>query len=177
MKKSILTSLAALALLAGGAAYAQPAPQPGAMQARGQWQSRHREARLEQLKAQLKLTTAQEPAWNKFTGALESMHSSRMGKKMQTAKSGQLVPAPQFFEDRAKYAEEHARKARELAGVVKTFYDQLTPVQRAVFDTHLADSRHSFMKHRYYMKRMDRRGPPNAPPPPPESGSGNGGSR
>lgn len=176
MNKPILTSLAALALLAGGAAFAQSAPQPGAMQNRVQWQARHQE-RLAQLKAQLKLTAAQEPAWSKFTGALESMRSARVGKKMKTARAGQLVPAPQFFEERAKNAEEHARKARELAQVVKTFYDQLTPVQRAVFDTHLADSRHSFMKHRYHMKRMDRRGPPGAPPPPPEAGSGNGGAR
>lgn len=177
MNKPILTGLAALALLAGGAAYAQSPPQPGAMQNnRMQWQARHQEARLTQLKAELKLTAAQAPAWNTFTSALQSMRSTWRGKRINTARAGQLVPAPRLFEERARLSEEHARKARELAQVVKTFYDQLTPVQRAVFDTHMADSRHRFREHRYYEKRMDRRGPPNAAPPP-EAGTGNGGGR
>ena len=173
MNKPILTGIAALALMAGGVAFAQSAPPPGAMQNRGQWQGRYHQDRLETLKAQLKLTAAQEPAWNEFTKALESMRAKRGAMRGQ-ARSGQLMPAPEYFRERAQWAEAHARRAQELARVVKAFYEKLTPVQRAVFDTHLADSRHSFMRHRYY-KRMDRWGPRNGvPPQAPQPASGEG---
>lgn len=170
MFKSLVTGLAAVALLSGAAAFAQP-PQPGAMKDRSAWRAQRQSERLAQLKAQLKITSAQEPSWNAFASALQAMHPKWHGKAAKS-RTGELTPAPKVFDRLAEYARKRAESARVLAKSVNQLYDQLTPVQRAVFDTHLADSRHGFMKQRRY-QRMNRQVPRNAPPPPsPESGRG-----
>jgi len=169
MFKPFVTSLAAVALLAGTAAFAQSPPPPGAMKDRAGWHAQKKADRLAQLKAQLKITSAQEPAWNGFVSALQSMHPKWPKKAMQK-KSGGLTPAPQVFDTLAEDAQKRAADARALAGAAKKLYEQLTPVQRAVFDTHLAE-RHSRMRHRHHGS-MNRQAPRNVPPPP-ASGPGN----
>ena len=171
MFKPFVTSLAAVALLAGTAAFAQSPPPRGAMKDRAGWHAQRQADRLAQLKAQLKITAAQEPAWNGFVSALQSMHP-KWPKRAMKSKTGGLTPAPQVFDTLAEYAQKRAESARAVAGAVKKLYEQLTPVQRAVLDTHLAE-RHRYTRHRYY-RNMNRQAPRNAPPPP-ESGSGNGG--
>lgn len=171
MFKPFVTSLAAVALLAGTAAFAQSPPPAGAMKDRAGWHARRQADRLTQLKAQLKITSAQEPAWNGFVSALQSMHPKWQKRAMRN-KAGGLTPAPQVFDTLAEDAQKRAEDARSLAGAVKKLYGQLTPVQRAVLDTHLAQ-RHSHMR-RGYHKAMNRQAPRNAPAPP-ESGSGTDG--
>ena len=170
MFKPLVTGLAAAALLAGAAAFAQ-SPPPGAMKERAAWHAQSRADRLARLKAQLKITAAQEPSWNGFVSAVQSMHPKWPGKAVNS-KAGALTPAPQVFDALAEHAQKRAEGARELARAVNKLYGQLTPVQRAVFDTHLAERR-SFMRHRFH-KRMNRQAPRNMPPPP-ESGSGRDG--
>ena len=167
MFKPLVTGLAAAALLTGAAAFAQ-SPPPGAMKDRAGWHAQRQADRLARFKAELKITAAQEPSWNGFVSALQSMHPKWSGKAMK-GKTGALTPAPQVFDMLAVHAQKRAEGARELARAVSKLYGQLTPVQRAVFDTHLAD-RHSFMRHRFH-KRMNRQAPRNMPPSP---GSGLG---
>lgn len=171
MFKPFVTGLAALALLAGTAAFAQSPPPAGAMKDRAGWYAQKQSNRLAQLKAQLKITSAQEPAWNGFVSALQSMHP-KWPKKAMRSKAGGLTPAPQVFDTMAEYAQKRAEGARALAGAVKKLYEQLTPVQRAVFDTHLAE-RHNLMRHRY-PRNMNRQAPRNAPPPPASGPANNG---
>ena len=171
MFKPIVTSLAAMALLAGAAAFAQSPPPAGAMRDRAGWHAEMQANRLAQLKSQMKITSAQEPDWNGFVSALQSMHS-KWSKKAMKSRTGGLTPAPQVFDTMAEYAQKRAKNARTLAQAVKKLYGQLTPVQRAVFDTHLAE-RHGHMR-RGHHRIMNRQAPRNAPPPP-VSMPGNGG--
>lgn len=162
MFKSLVTGFAAAALLSGAAAFAQ-APQPGAMKDRAAWRAQRQADRLAQLKTQLKITSAQEPSWNAFASAWQAMHLQWRGKAAKSRTSG-LTPAPEVFDRLAEYAGKRAENARALAEAAKKLYGELTPVQRAVFDTHLADRR-GLMKHRY-PQRMNRQAPRNGPPPP-----------
>lgn len=173
MNKLVMTGIAALALAASGTAFAQGAP-PAAPPAKAGWYGKHHrnaEARLAKLKSQLNITAAQEPAWNRFTTALQNLRPARPSRMMAKKPAG-LTPAPEVFDALAKRAQQRAQKAQALAQSVSGLYRTLTPTQRAVFDTHLADMRNKTRHH------WGRRGGWKHPPmkriaPPPASG-GNG---
>lgn len=165
MYKSIMPTVAALALMGAGTAFAASAP-AASPPARAGWSGRHHQPPFAELKAQLKLTPAQEPAWTKVMVAMQAMHDHRQGKAMM-ARSGATMTAPQVFDAMAQRAEQRAAGAKALANSVEAFYAQLTPVQRAVLDTHLADARKRMMHHRHGMRgwgRHDGRMAPAAPP-------------
>lgn len=177
MKKAIVTGLAALGLLVGTAAFAQQGPQPGAGMAKAKWHVRHRGDRLARLKAELKITSAQEPAWNEFVKAAQEMRPTWPREKaMRTG--GELTPAPEVFDKMADRAARRAEKARALARAVKKLYHALTPVQRAIVDTHLADM-HRRLGHRWHRGMWHgMRGfhsHPMIPMPPPVPGTGDNG--
>lgn len=174
MYKSIMTTVAVLALLGSGAAFAQSAPAAGNPPPKAGWSSRH-QAPFAKLKAQLKLTQAQEPAWNKVMAAMQAMHH-KPGSKPMMNKPGTMTPAPQVFDEMAQHAAQRADQAQSLAKAVKAFYAQLTPVQRAVLDTHLADARQRMKHHRHRgMRDWGQHGgrmAPTAPAAPPPPGTG-----
>lgn len=140
MYKPIMIAVAALALLGAGTAFAHSAP-GGAASGKDGWHARHHQQPFAKLKMQLKLTSAQEPAWNQLMASMKAMRPHWAGKRGMK-KSGELMTAPQAFDKMAKLSAERARRAKTLAQAVKKFYGQLTPVQRAVMDTHLQDMRH-----------------------------------
>lgn len=163
MNKTLIIPLFALGLLAGTAARAQPAPGGGSQPEA--WHHRHHVDRLAQLKAQLKITAAQEPAWNAFAAAMQAMRPQlpeASPAKTQAGK-GQLMPAPERFEQMAERAAQRAGRARDLANAMKKLYEELTPVQRAIVDTHMADMRHGMHHHRHMEE--DRGGEPRPMPP------------
>lgn len=154
MNKPIMTTVAALALLGAGIAFAQGAPSPAAPPAKAGWYGKHHKSaaeRLAKFKSQLKITAAQESAWNGFTAALQNMRPARP-PRMMAKKQGGLTPAPEVFDKLAEMAQQRAQKARALAQSVSNLYRELKPTQRAVFDTHLADM------HRKMKRHWDRRG-------------------
>jgi len=161
MYKSIMTAVAVLALVGTGVAFAYP---PSGANGPGKAPNQQPFA---QLKAQLKLTPAQEPAWGQLMNSMQAMH-----KKPAMAKSPATMTAPQFFDKMAQYAEQRAQRAQALAQAVKKFYAQLTPVQRAVMDTHIADARKHMMHHRHGMRDWGHHGGHMAPPAP-ATGPGN----
>ena len=153
MYKPIIMAVAALALLGVGTAFAQPAP-GGTGYGQSAW---HRQQPFAMLKAQLKLTSAQEPAWNQLMAAMKAMRPHWAGKRGMK-KSGELMTAPQAFDKMAKFSEERARHAQVLAQAMRKFYGQLTPVQRKVLDTHLQDMRRGKSHHRHGMQGWDHDG-------------------
>lgn len=158
MYKSITMLAAALALLGAGAAFAAPGPGGAG------WHKRDH-APFAMLKAQLKLTPAQEPAWNQVMAAMQSLHPKR-GEKRAMKKPAAAMTAPELFDKLAAFAEQRARGAQALAQAVKTLYGELTPVQRAVLDTHLADMRLARRHHRHGMHGWEHHGRPMAAPAP-----------
>lgn len=154
LRQTLVASVAALAL-AAGAAYAAPPGGPGMVTpAPGAWQRARVAADLARVKAELQITTAQEGAWKGFTTALEGLHARRWTRPAAAATVG-LVPAPQVFSMLAKHAREKAERARKLAEAAGALYQRLTPVQRAILDTHLADVR--AMLHRWHGRRGEMR--------------------
>lgn len=156
MKTHLKISLVAGLLLAAGLAYSQ-APMGGAacdmmgggMQSQGMG---HRgmgkmdpakmQARMDQrhaeLKAQLKLTPAQEPAWTAFV-ATHTPPAGMLGQPAATVDMAKL-PTPERID---KMKELRAQRMGEMTAAMdkrgeatKVFYAALTPEQQRVFDAH-----------------------------------------
>ncbi|MGH8273364.1 MAG: Spy/CpxP family protein refolding chaperone [Gammaproteobacteria bacterium] len=159
MNKTITTTLAALALVASGAAFAQSGSSAPTMQAgHAKWQARHEartQARLASLKAKLKITSAQESAWDGYTAAIKSTRASH--KRPMAKRSSGLTPAPQLFNAMAQHASTRAEQAKKLAAAVTTLYNKLSKTQRAVLDTHFADMRTMMRHHHHRMMHKMRR--------------------
>lgn len=154
-----ITAGAALSLMLAGAALAAGAWQGGR---EGMAPHRDRGAALARLQSQLAITSAQEPAWTRFTQALAAMHH-RPAHRAESRSAG-LTPAPKIFAAVAERMETRAKAARDLSAAAGALYQALSPTQRAVLDTHLAD----FMARRHHrwkrvhrnMSRPDARQPP-----------------
>jgi len=97
--------------------------------------------RLGELKANLKLTAEQEPAWQAFADKMNAQ-GRNMGASRE--KMWQEMPgtSPERMAKAAEAMKERAQTMADMADAVKAFYDVLTPAQKATFDT----------KHRHYQK-------------------------
>jgi len=138
-----LTGAAALSLILAGAALAAPPPGPGP----GTGWHRHGPAADQgRLKAQLDLKAGQQSAWDRFTDAVQAMHR-RPARPVPPTTAG-LTPAPKVFAGFADRAADKAKRARRLADAADGLYKVLTPRQRAVLDTHIADMHAMFRHHR-----------------------------
>lgn len=100
----------------------------------------NQDARLAYLKAELKITSAQEPAWNTYATAMkqhaESMQALR-NQMFAAAQSG----GPEQFTQRAELMKQRAARAETMAGAVKDLYAALTPEQQALADLHFGGAR------------------------------------
>ncbi len=160
MKTNLKISLIAGLLLAAGLAYSQ-SPMAGGgcdmigggMHGEGMGQrsmgkmdpakmQAKMQARMDQrhaaLKAQLKLTPAQEPAWTAFV-ASHTLPAGMMGQPAAMADLAKL-PTPERID---KMKEMRAQRMGEMSAAMekrgeatKVFYAALTPEQQKVFDVH-----------------------------------------
>ncbi|MCO5115441.1 MAG: Spy/CpxP family protein refolding chaperone [Burkholderiaceae bacterium] len=105
---------------------ASSAPAPGAQR----WAER-RAQRLEQLKAQLKLSPAQEGAWSAYTAAMQP--PAQRPARMNHAELAQLS-TPQRIERMQALQAEHQQFMSQRLDAVKAFYAQLTPEQQKIYD-------------------------------------------
>lgn len=112
---------------APGAAATAPAD-PGARQQR--W-AEHRAKRLDQLKAQLKLSPAQDGAWAAYTAAMQP--PALRPPRPSRADMAQLTTPQRIDRMQAMQAERQQRMSQRL-DAVKAFYAQLTPEQQKVYD-------------------------------------------
>ena len=146
--------IAAAVLAATGAvAFAQSAPAPAAQaganppppaQMRGergerpdpaklqQRMAEHHAKRLAQLKAKLKITAAQEGAWNRFTSAMQP--PARTERPAVEHESFAKLTTPQRLDQIEKLETERFARERERNAAIKAFYGQLTPYQQGLFD-------------------------------------------
>lgn len=143
MKTRLLTHTRAWILAAGLglglAAMAQEVPQGGHRHggpAHGQQHAKHESgARLQDLKAKLKLTPAQESAWTAFEASMKPIASSAEPPKMEALAK---MTAIQRMEERQKMHEarekQHAQRMTEQLEAAKAFYAQLNTQQQATFD-------------------------------------------
>ena len=100
----------------------------------------NQDARLAYLKAELKITSAQESAWNTYAAAMkreaESMQALR-NQMFAAAQSG----GPEQFTQRAELMKQRAARAETMAGAIKDLYAALTPEQQALADLHFGGAR------------------------------------
>jgi periplasmic protein CpxP/Spy len=95
-----------------------------------QMQKRHAEHQA-QLKTTLKITAAQEPAWNAYVAG--TAHTPRMGKT--PGEDWSKLTTPQRLDKMQAHKAERDAQMGKRIDAVKTFYAALTPEQQKVFDT------------------------------------------
>jgi len=101
--------------------------------------------RLGRLKADLKITSAQESAWNPYAeqikqhaGEMQALHN-----QMRERASGNTRPsAPERVERQAQFAKQQGEYLERLAILTKDLYAVLTPEQRTLADQRLGGGRH-----------------------------------
>ena len=90
---------------------------------------------MAQVKAELQLTPAQEPAWADFTA---SMQPGQRHAQLDGREGMENLTTPERIDKmRAMRAERDATMDKR-ADAVKAFYTVLTPYQKGVFDAHAA---------------------------------------
>lgn len=103
---------------------------PAAMQER--MRERHI-ARMAVLKDRLKLTAAQEPAWNAFNQAMQPNPQHMAQRRQLHAEMDKLTTPERIDRMRAMHTQRDAEMNRR-AEATKTFYAALTPEQKKAFD-------------------------------------------
>ena len=113
---------------ASPAATAQATPADG--NARAQRWAERRAKHMDQLKAQLKLSAAQEGAWSTYTAALQPpAHGPRMDRDAMAQ-----LTTPQRIDRMQAMQAERQQHMSQRADAIKAFYAQLTPEQQKVYD-------------------------------------------
>lgn len=138
--------LAGLLATLGATAFAAdaPPPPPPAAPAAGMAHrdpakmQEHMQKRQAALKAQLKITAAQEAAWTTFTA---SMQPPAHGPRPDKAAFEKLTTPERIDRMRAMRAERDAEMDKR-ADATKAFYAALTPEQQKVFDAHAMPRMH-----------------------------------
>ena len=92
------------------------------------------ESHLSDLKAQLKITTAQEAAWQTFTAAAEQQAAGMQAMHTQMQQSAGT--APERMAQRAAAMQQRAAGMATMANALKDLYTALTPEQRTIVDQH-----------------------------------------
>ncbi|BDT70009.1 hypothetical protein os1_42010 [Comamonadaceae bacterium OS-1] len=139
-KSLVLAGLLATLGATAFAADAPPPPPPAAGMAHHDpaKMQEHMQKRQAALKAQLKITPAQEAAWTTFTA---SMQPPAHGPRPDKAAFEKLTTPERIDKMRAMRAERDAEMDKR-ADATKAFYAALTPEQQKVFDAHAMPRMH-----------------------------------
>ncbi|MFC5459570.1 Spy/CpxP family protein refolding chaperone [Massilia niabensis] len=151
LRKNVLIALAAVGF--AGAAFAQTAVQPAAQPAEGRHghavsveqraaQKAERQAkraerqaqRAAKLRAELKLTAQQEPAFAAFLAAGKPAQRPLARDGGERASLAAL-PAPQRMQQRIERQKQRTARMEARLAALNSFYAVLTPEQRQVFDS------------------------------------------
>jgi Spy/CpxP family protein refolding chaperone len=93
------------------------------------------DARLSDLKAQLKITTAQEAAWQAFAAEAKQQAASMQAMRAQMQASAGT--APEQMGQRATAMQQRAAGMATMANAFGALYAVLTPEQKAIADQHV----------------------------------------
>lgn len=104
---------------------------PGAHRAGGH-AAAFADTHLAEMKATLKITSDQEPAWNAFADKVKAQAESMQALR---TKAGQPAgTAPDRLAQRAGFMTQRAAGMEAMAGAMKSLYAVLTPEQKATLD-------------------------------------------
>lgn len=158
-RKTLLTGLAALSLggaMIGAQAQAQaPDIHPKAQLSKEERQAKRAEfmAKREQMRAQrvaklhdeLKITPAQESAWNAFVASMQP--AQRAGGEHGDRAAWAGLSAPQRAEKMIERQKQRTAFMEQRLAALNTFYSVLTPEQKKVFDEKTARMQSRFGRH------------------------------
>ncbi len=94
------------------------------------------DSHLDNLKAQLKITAAQEAAWQMFTTAAKQQATGM--RAMHTQMQQGTGTAPERLAERATEMQQRAAGMTKVADALKELYAALTPEQRTIVDQHFS---------------------------------------
>ena len=139
--RSIAVGLASVVALGAAAAAVQAqSASPGASYGHSHDPVAAADKRLARLKTDLKITAAQESAWNAYAGQVRQ-HAGEMQalhNQMRERASGNTRPsAPERVERQAQFAKQQGEYLERLAGLTKDLYAVLTPEQKTLADQRL----------------------------------------
>lgn len=109
-----------------------PAQRQQRMEQRQQRMAERHAQRQADLKAQLKLTPAQEGAWTTYTAAMQPP-ANLQRQRVDRAEFAQLT-TPQRIDRMQERAAERQAQMKQRGDAVKAFYAQLTPEQQKLYD-------------------------------------------
>lgn len=89
--------------------------------------------RMTELKGKLKLTAAQENAWNTYSAAMQP--PARDGRHRMDREAMAKLTTPERIDRMQIMQTERQAAMRERGDAIKAFYAQLTPEQQKTFDT------------------------------------------
>lgn len=138
----LLAATAAATLLLGSAAtWAQdarcdgPGPRPTSMgRPHGGAPGLLSEQHLARLKADLKLSAAQEPAWNAFAAKAGEQARAAQAQREAQAKTTPPATTPERMAQHLAMLKQHQASLEVMSTAMKGLYDALTPEQRATLD-------------------------------------------
>jgi Spy/CpxP family protein refolding chaperone len=135
MKSKLHTLLVAATLLAPLSAIAEPAPAPEAGPGApwGEHGQARMQERMEELQKSLKLTSAQEPAWDTFVTKLREAREDRKEARPD-AEALKSMTAIQRLEKGIEFGKVRQAAMQDILAATKSFYAVLTPEQRKTFD-------------------------------------------
>jgi periplasmic protein CpxP/Spy len=161
--RKIFAAIVAAGIMGAGAiAWAQPGPggcdgrmgmMRGGMQGVNFDPAARAEQRLTQLKADLKLTAAQEPLWQVFAEKAKS-EAGKGFQAMRDQTQDLSLSAPERMARRTEVMKQRVAAMESVNGSFKTLYDALTVDQKRVADIHA-----SRMGSRRHMGPMGPGGP------------------
>lgn len=146
LRKNIVVVLAALGMAGAAVGVQAQAPAPDGRSGQSMTQEQRqakkaeRHAKMAQQRAErqaklhdaLKLTPAQEPAWNAFVAAQKGERTDR-GQRGDRA-DWKSLSAPQRMEKMIAMQKERTARMESRLAALNTFYAVLTPEQKKVFD-------------------------------------------
>jgi Spy/CpxP family protein refolding chaperone len=158
LRKTLLTGLAALSLggaMLGAQAQSQaPDTHPKAQLSKEERQAKHAEfaAKREQMHAQrvarlhdeLKITPAQEQAWNTFVA---SMKPAQRADRQHDRAAWAGLTAPQRAEKMIELQKQRTAAMEQRLAALNSFYSVLSPEQKKVFDEKAARMQSRFGRH------------------------------
>lgn len=135
-----ILAASSFAMTAGGPASKEGCEARQGQNVDGKWQEK-RAKHLSGLKEKLKLTPAQEAAWDAFASAGQpGMHQGVDRQAMRG--EFEKLNTPQRLDKMLAMSELRRAKMVERSQATKAFYAQLTPEQQGVFDAEAMPDRH-----------------------------------
>ena len=92
------------------------------------------EARIKELRAQLRITPGEEPQWNEFAGVMRENARDMDEAFMQRAQQFPTMNAVQNMQSYEQISEQHAQRVQKLIPAFQKLYDAMPDQQKQLTD-------------------------------------------